>query len=75
MQFLSGSGRPAKGVVAERWTVPRLSLFDSLREAPLLERAPPQKKGYLLKWDLDITRFHTEDLVCHFQGLAPFVHC
>ena len=60
-----GPGRSAKGLVAERWAAPRLSLFDSLKEAPQPERAPPKKKGYLLKWDLDITRFHTEDLVCH----------
>lgn len=62
-----------KGAVAERWAAPRLSLFDSLREAPLPERAAPQKKGYLLKWDLDITRFHTEDLVCPSQRPASLV--
>lgn len=59
-----GPGSSAKGLAAERWAAPRLSLFDSLKEGPSPERAPPQKKGYLLKWDLDITRFHTEDLVC-----------
>ena len=46
---------------AERWTEPRCSLFDSLQEMP--ERLSGHKKSYLLKWDLDITRFHTEDLV------------
>ena len=62
-----------QGAVAERWAAPRLSLFDSLREGPLPECTPPKKKGYLLKWDLDITRFHTEDLVRPSQRPASFV--
>ena len=49
---------------AERWHAPRSSLFDSLREGPDgLRELPRHSKDYLLKWDLDITRFHTEDLV------------
>ena len=49
---------------AERWHAPRLNLYESLREPEGLKQlAPPHNKGYLLKWDLDITRFHTEDLV------------
>lgn len=52
-------------MLAERWHAPRLSLYESLREPEGLQQlAPPHSKGYLLKWDLDITRFHTEDLVC-----------
>ena len=54
-----------KRMLAERWHAPRLSLYESLREPEGLQQlAPPHSKGYLLKWDLDITRFHTEDLVC-----------
>ncbi len=53
-----------KRMHAERWHAPRLSLYESLREPEGLQQlAPPHNKGYLLKWDLDITRFHTEDLV------------
>ena len=54
-----------KRMLAERWHAPRASLYESLREPEGLQQlAPPHSKGYLLKWDLDITRFHTEDLVC-----------
>jgi len=57
---------------AEKWHAPRLSLYDSLREPDSLQQlAPAHSKDYLLKWDLDITRFHTEDLVCH-QNLQLF---
>lgn len=60
---------------AERWHAPRLSLYESLHEPEGLQQlAPPHTKGYLLKWDLDITRFHTEDLVCSPSRLICLAH-
>ena len=50
---------------AERWQAPRLSLHDSLLEFPgrHLQNGPAHSKEPLFKWDLDITRTGTEDLV------------
>ncbi|DBB04290.1 TPA: hypothetical protein ACH3X1_012787 [Trebouxia sp. C0004] len=60
----SAHSSPCGHSLTEGWHAPRLSLYESLREPEGLQHlAPPHSKGYLMKWDLDITRFHTEDLV------------
>lgn len=50
---------------AERWHAPRLSLHESLLELPEghLQNGPAASKEPLFRWDLDITRTSTEDLV------------
>lgn len=55
---------------AERWHAPRLSLHESLLEFPdrRLQNGPAASKEPLFKWDLDITRTSTEDLV---SGTRP----
>lgn len=59
---------------AERWHAPRLSLHESLLEFPerRLQNGPGASKEPLFKWDLDITRTSTEELV---RAADPLTQC